>query len=146
MWARWLIPILALSCAGFTIVTDEMIEERERLCEGVRKRYTEEALSAFVRSVTLSHPQVEGIVLSESKVTEEWKTLDWNPFWFMESGDWALKVHRTKFLWFTRKDEFSMSWTYEEGWAIVLEGHRTRSGDLVLDSIAREEMIELSWL
>lgn len=141
---RPLLVFCALLCCGFTVVTDSMLKDREKLCKRIRSTYGESTLTAFVREITSSHPIVDEVRLDSSKVGDKWLTMDWNPFWHVISGDWALKVNSER-----RRDkgfsEFTLFWACDEGHGIFVEGVREKSGVLKLISIRREETVALNW-
>src|SRR5690606_39193986 len=115
------------------------------LCSQVRHRYGEKKLTAFVKDVIANHPQVDGAKLADSKVGKKWVTMDWNPFWYLISEDWAISVGAEK------KDDpefdkFTLLWMPDKKHGVIVEGHREEGGRLVLDSIRREEMVELNWM
>ena len=141
---RLILICCAVLCCGFTIVTPEMARDREALCAQIRRHYGEKKLTAFVRDVIAKHPQVDGAKLADSKIGKKWGTMDWNPFWHVISDDWAIRVGTEK------KDgpgidTFTMFWKCDEKHGVIVEGHREKSGTLVLDSIRREEMAEINW-
>lgn len=132
-------------CCGFTVVTEELIENREKLCDRIRSRYTEKALTSFVNEVRKEYAIFEGVAIAESEVKDDCITLDWNPFRHMVSGDWAMKVVEEKKLFRTKIDHFQFLWAYGENAGILISGHRGKSGELILDEIVREEIVHINW-
>ncbi len=111
----------------------------------IRRHYGEKNLTAFVKDVIVRHPQVDGVKLADSRVGEKWVTMEWNPFWHVISDEWALRVHARK-----RSDpdfnKFRMLWMSDKKHGIIVEGHREKSGKIVLDSIRLEEMVKIDWM
>jgi hypothetical protein len=141
---RFLIIFCMFLCCGFTLVTPEMVRDRENLCEQIRAFYGEKNLTAFVQDVIDKHAEVGGAKLSSSKVGDHWETMDWNPFYHLISVDWAIhvQVENPAEEGFAK---FTLFWKCDDAHGVFVEGHRARSGELVLDSIRREETVELNW-
>jgi hypothetical protein len=142
---RLLLIFCAIVCCGFTIVTPEMVQDREKLCSQVRHRYGEKKLTAFVKDVIAKHPRVDEFKLADSKIGKKWVTMEWNPSWHLISEDWAIRVGAEK-----NGDpafsKFTMLWMPDKKHGVIVEGHREESGTLILDSIRSEEMAEINWL
>lgn len=141
---RLLLICCALLFCGFTMITPEMVRDRERLCVQIRSHYGEKKLTAFVQDVIAKHPEVNGAKLADSKTGKKWVTMDWNPFWHVISEDWTIRVGASK-MDDPRFETFTMLWMCDEKHGILVDGHREKDGTLILDTIRREEMAEINW-
>lgn len=137
------LKLVLLSCAilsfGFTIVTEEMIKEREELCYRIISTYGEHRLNDFIKSTIKEVKEIEGIDLTTSSLGEKWEAMDWNPFWHIVSGEWAIEVNVEEF------DRFTCLWMPDEIQGVMIEGIRKESGELVREKVWVEEMVQLNW-
>jgi len=129
----------AILCCGFTIVTEEMIKEREELCTRIISTYGDQKLNAFILSTIEEVKEIEGIKLDQSVLGEKWEAMDWNPFWHIASGEWAIEVNVEEF------NRFTCLWMPDKIQGVMIKGIRKESGELVRERVWVEEMVELNW-
>ncbi len=126
-----LFAVLMLSgCAAPT-------RKQDSLYSRIDKRYGLAALAEFLRGLVKSHPEVEGLMISETTIREPW-IIDnkWLPVG-LAAGDWTFQER-------TNSDtDFSFSHRIgEEG--IIFSCRRVHRGDFVLLSVTRERVIRLT--
>ncbi len=141
---KFLLLCCALLWCGFAIVTPEMMQDRKKLCGEIRRHYGQDKLTAFVKDVIATHPEIDGAKLADAKVGRKWVTMDWNPFWHVISKDWAFSVDADK-KGEAGFEKFTFLWICDEHHGVFVEGHREKTGRLVFDSIRREGLVQLNW-
>lgn len=139
---KLIILLVAILSCGFTFFTEEDVKAREELCAQIISVYGEVKLNEFIQSAIKEVKEAEGIEFKESALGEEWEALDWNPFWHIISGEWALKVEEETGEKF---NDFTCLWMADESQGVMIKGFRKDSGELVREKVWVEEMVQINW-